>query len=227
MECFHNIGKHSYKFIKGPQKNKSHPDLKFRTDLLAPVQAVYTVKKWKIQSWDYLALLTKHGQNTKKRKVLTDMATKSYLDAVHTICINLLHGNIPMSLALQKKLKLKWHEKSPEIACTEKRSNQRKKRNSFTNKESFFIFWHHSLKVQSRASSGNNKKWHPSRKVFWFHSLCFNAVLLVIMELQNDPKSWNNTAQSLNSELNHMNSTDSSVWHNTSSCVELRKWVST
>lgn len=54
---------------------------------------------------DYLALLSKHGQSAKKRKILADMATKDDLDAIREICVNLLRGNIPVSLAVQKKLK--------------------------------------------------------------------------------------------------------------------------
>ena len=36
-----------YLFLDG--SNKSHPDLRFRTDLLAPVQTIYTVKKWSVK----------------------------------------------------------------------------------------------------------------------------------------------------------------------------------
>ena len=75
---------------------------------------------------DYLALLTKHGQNAKKRKVLADMATKSDLDAVREICINLLRGNIPMSLAIQKKLKR--HKKALRLLAQKRGTIKEKKK---------------------------------------------------------------------------------------------------
>lgn len=75
---------------------------------------------------DYLSLLSKHGQSPKKRKILADMATKSDLDAVREICINLLHGNIPLTHTLENKLKR--HKKALRLLAQKKGGIREKKK---------------------------------------------------------------------------------------------------
>ena len=95
------------------------------------------MKSQVLQRQDYFALLTKHGQNAKKRKVLTEMATKNDLDAIREVCINLLRGNIPMSLAIQKKLKK--HKKALRLLA-QKRGTAKEKRKLVHQKGGFLHF---------------------------------------------------------------------------------------